>query len=219
MTLHIIEHTPNEPIHYSVICLHGLGASGDDLAPLAQEFNLPGVRFVFPTAPTIPITVNHGMRMPAWYDITTMDFNARTGAPELTPMIQEIHTLIANEQSQHGIAPENVFLMGFSQGGAMAIEIGLHFPEKIAGIVALSCYAPRGEHTFEMLAEANSQTPVFLAHGERDDVVPLSAGESLRDNLIQRAYSVDWHGYPMRHDICGAEISDIKKWFERRLEW
>lgn len=217
MTLSIIEHNPNGPVSYSVICLHGLGASGYDLAPLAQTFNLPGVRFVFPTAPAMPITMNQGMEMPAWYDIKTLDFNSRAHLPDLEDSIVAVHALIADEQSKQGIAPENIFIMGFSQGGAMALEVGLHYSQKLAGIISLSAYAPRSEKSFENLSPANSKIPIFQAHGKQDGVVPLAAGEFVKDKLQALDYALDWHTYDMAHEICLSEVTDIKQWFLKRI--
>lgn len=217
MSLSIIERNPNGPINYSVICLHGLGASGYDLAPLAQTFNLQGVRFVFPTAPAMPITMNQGVEMPAWYDIKNLNFNSRAHQPDLVDSIESVHALIADEQSKQGIAPENIFVMGFSQGGAMALEVGLHYSQQLAGIVSLSAYAPRAEATFENLSSTNKGTPLFQAHGKQDSVVPLSAGEFAKDKLLALGYSLEWRAYDMAHEICIAEISDIKQWFSTRV--
>jgi phospholipase/carboxylesterase len=217
MTLSIIEHNPSGSVNYSVICLHGLGASGYDLAPLAQTFDLPGVRFVFPTAPAIPITMNQGMEMPAWYDIKSLDFNSRAHLPDLNDSIAAVHALIADEQSKQGIAPENIFIMGFSQGGAMALEVGLHYSQKLAGIISLSAYAPRADKSFENLSSANSGTPIFQAHGKQDSVVPLAAGEFAKDKLLALGYSPDWHTYDMAHEISISEVTDIKQWFLKRV--
>lgn len=218
--LKIIEHNPaNSPTH-TVICLHGLGASGDDLAPLARELNLPNVRFVFPEAPSIPVTLNQGYLMPAWYDIRSLDFSSdlRSDHDGVNKACDSIKGLIANEQASYGIKPENIFLMGFSQGGSIALELGLHYDKRLAGIVGLSSLPAKGAKTFEGLSMENQSAPIFLAHGQQDMVVPYQVGELVRNKLNQLNYLIAWKSYSMGHEISPQELADLRQWFLQILQ-
>jgi len=218
-TLKTIEYAlGNAPTH-TVICMHGLGASGDDLSPIGQALQLPNVRFVFPQAPTIPVTINHGHPMPAWYDVRSMDFASavRSDHAGVDASCEAIKILIANEQAQYAIKPERIFLMGFSQGGSIALEVGLHASHRFAGIIGLSTLPAKGVKTFEHLSPESHTTPIFLAHGSRDQVVPLIVGEHIRDALKQKHYPIEWCSAPMEHTIWPEEMAALKSWFQKHL--
>ena len=218
-TLKTIEYClGNTPTH-AVICMHGLGAGADDLRPLAHTLQLPNVRFVFPQAPTIPVTINHGQPMPAWYDVRSMDFASavRSDHAGVDASCDAIKNLIANEQAQYGIKPEAIFLMGFSQGGSIALEIGLHAENKFAGLIGLSTLPAKGVKTFEHLSLESHSTPIFLAHGSRDPVVPFVVGEHIRDALLTKNYQVEWCTAPMEHTIWPEEMMALKLWFQQQL--
>jgi phospholipase/carboxylesterase len=204
-----IESAPNPTA--AVIWLHGLGADGNDFAALVPELDLqncPPIRFVFPHAPTLPITLNGGYVMPAWYDIRGTDLVSRQDAEGIHKSAQAINALIDEEVSR-GIPAENIVLAGFSQGCAMALHTGLRFPKRLAGIMALSGYLPLAETLPAERAPANANTPVFMAHGTADPVVIPARGEASRDALTQLGYPVQWHSYPMQHSVHPREVADI----------
>ncbi len=208
----------NAPTH-TVICMHGLGAGADDLHPLARTFQLPNVRFIFPQAPSIPITINNGYVMPAWYDARSMDLSSATRADHagVDASCAAIKSLVANEQAQYGIKPEQIFLMGFSQGGSIALELGLHYPQRFAGIIGLSALAAKGEKTFENLSAESQATPIFLAHGTQDQIVPFAIGSHIQQTLKNKHYSVEWHTAAVGHTIWPEEMAALKRWFEQRF--
>ena len=203
----------------SVIWLHGLGADGHDFAPIVAELQLPAtlaVRFVLPHAPQRPVTINNGYVMPAWYDIRGMDFTATEDAEGIEHSRGQIEALIARER-QRGVAPERIVLAGFSQGGAMALHTGLRHPERLAGILALSTYLPLADRLPAEAHPANADTPIFMAHGLHDPVVPLPLAETSRQYLESLGYRIEWHTYPMEHSVCPEEITDIRAWLLRVL--
>lgn len=205
---------------YTVIWLHGLGADGNDFAPIVPELGLaplPAVRFIFPHAPRMPITWNNGYVMPAWYDIVSLE-EGRRHADEggIRQSREAIRKLIARE-NERGVPTHRIVLAGFSQGGAMAYVAGLTHPEPLAGIVALSTYIPSPELLAAEQSDANRKTPVFAAHGTDDPVVPLELGVAARDALIASDYPVEWHSYRMPHSVCPQEINDIGAWLRTRL--
>ena len=208
-------HKPNA----AVIWLHGLGADGHDFEPIVPEIVRPGERawrFVFPNAPVRPVTINGGMSMRAWYDLKGLDRRAAEDSAGFRDTDVQVRHLIARE-GQRGIAPNRVVLAGFSQGGAVSLYTAPRFPEKLAGVLALSCYLPR-ESTFEAeRAPANASTPIFMAHGRADNVLTMSLGTQSRDFLKARGYRVEWHDYPMAHAVCPAEIADIREFLFRIL--
>ena len=208
----------NTPTH-SVICMHGLGASNDDLKPIAQTLALATVRFVFPQAPTRPVTINHGYPMPAWYDVKNMSFASTVYAdyPDVDTGCTDIKKLIANEQAHYGITPENIFLMGFSQGGSIALEIGLHAENTFAGIIGLSTLPAKDHQTFKNLSDISRQTPIFLAHGTQDNVVPFIVGEYIRKELTENNYQVEWTTAAQDHTIWPEEIAALKQWLTHLL--
>lgn len=199
----------------SIIVLHGLGADGNDFVPVCQELDLTAigpVRFVMPSAPVMPVSINGGYEMRAWYDILpTNDPARREDEASLRRSHQAIKALIDREV-QRGIAPARVVLMGFSQGCAMALMAGLRYPQALGGIVALSGYLPLPQHTHAERHPANQATPIFMAHGQHDDVVQMSRGLAARDQLLQWGHRVDWHDYPMAHSLCLEEVQDINQW-------
>ena len=203
----------------SIVLMHGLGADGNDFVPIAQELDLSGVgpvRFVFPHAPVMPVTVNGGYQMPAWYDIYGPDLVQREDEAGLRRSQASIEALIAREKSR-GIAPGRIVVAGFSQGCAMALMTGLRHPETLGGIVALSGYLPLARTLAAERHVANHGTPIFMAHGSADPVVQLARATASREALTQLGYSVEWHEYPMAHSVCMEEIADLNAWLLRVL--
>ncbi len=203
----------------TVIVLHGLGADGNDFVPIARELDLSAVgpvRFVFPHAPVIPVTINNGYRMRAWYDILGMELQRKEDEPGLRSSLALVEELLEREKSR-GIPANRIVLMGFSQGCAMSLLTGLRHKERLAGLVGLSGYLPLANTTVAERTDANTLTPVFLAHGEEDNVVPVQAGRASRDLLKSLGYSVDWHEYPMAHSVHPREILDLNGWLVRVL--
>jgi phospholipase/carboxylesterase len=202
----------------SVIWLHGLGADGHDFEPIVGELDLPRepVRFVFPHAPTQPVTINGGMVMRAWYDIVSADLSRREDASGVRASQKLLDALIARERSR-GVPADRIVLAGFSQGGAIALQTGLRHAERLAGIMALSTYVPIID---SVAAEANAATrdiPIFYAHGTQDPVITIDRAERSRDLLASLGYAVDWHAYAMPHAVCPQEIDDIGAWLRRVL--
>ncbi|HLV28126.1 MAG TPA: dienelactone hydrolase family protein [Burkholderiaceae bacterium] len=202
--------TGPEP-RYSVIWLHGLGADGNDFAPIVPELGLDGVgplRFVFPHAPQRPVTINNGMVMRAWYDIYMMDLVRREDEAGLRESQQAVEALIARENAR-GIPTANIVLAGFSQGCAMALQTGLRYPEKLAGIIGLSGYLPLAAQTEGERNAANNATPIFLAHGTMDPVVEFHRAQTTLEALERMGYDVRFKSYPMPHSVCLEEVHDI----------
>jgi len=203
----------------TVIVMHGLGADGNDFVPIANELDLSSVgpvRFVFPNAPVIPVTINGGYQMPAWYDIAVADLVAREDEAGLRRSQATIEALIANEKAR-GIAAERIVVAGFSQGCAMALMTGLRHGERLAGIVGLSGYLPIAATTAAERHAANLDTPVFLAHGRQDPVVPIARAQQSRDALAALGYTIEWHEYAMAHSVCIEEIGDLNAFLLRVL--
>ena len=198
----------------TVIVLHGLGADGNDFVPVAREMDLSAagdVRFVFPHAPVIPVTINGGHRMRAWYDILGADLVQREDEAGLRSSLAQVEALIQREKSR-GIPAGRIVLAGFSQGCAMALLTGLRHGEKLGGIVGMSGYLPLAATTRAERHAANAATPIFLAHGRMDPVVPLARAVASRDALEALGYMVEWHEYPMGHSVCMEEIGDLNRW-------
>jgi len=211
------ETAPN-PTH-AVIWLHGLGADGNDFAPIVPELvarQWPALRFVFPHAPVRPVTINGGMRMRAWYDIKGARIEDKQDEAGIRESIGGVDALIARE-GERGIAPARVLLAGFSQGGAIALAGGVRHAQGLAGIVALSTYLPLQERTAAERSTANASVPIFMAHGSVDPVVPQALGSASRDALAALGYDVAWHSYPMAHQVCAQEIADLQHWIGARL--
>ena len=195
----------------AVIWLHGLGADGHDFAGLVPELDLSGcppIRFVFPHAPSMPVTVNGGYMMPAWYDILGPNLVSQQDAAGIQSSERAIAALIAHEVAR-GIPAERIVLAGFSQGCAMALHTGLRLPHRLAGIMALSGYLPLADRFTAERHPANAQTPVFMAHGTQDPVVVIARGEDSRDALVALGQPVHWRSYPMPHSLHPQEIADI----------
>lgn len=212
-----IETGPNPTA--SVIWLHGLGASGDDFVPIVRELDLAGmqdIRFVFPHAPTMPVTVNNGYVMRAWYDIIGADLSRREDEKGLRASQAMVEQLIAQEKAR-GIPAERIVLAGFSQGCAMTIQTGLRHSEKLAGLLCLSGYVPLHTTIAEERHSSNQGTPIFMAHGRGDQVIPIIRAEQSRDLLRSLGYEVEWHEYLMPHSVCQEEVDDISAWFRRVL--
>ncbi len=219
MSLPTVEHETGPSPRYSVIWLHGLGADGNDFAPIVPELvdpAWPALRFVFPHAPVRPVTINNGMSMRAWYDIIGFDAHARQDEAGIRASIAAVEALIEREH-ERGVPSGRIFLAGFSQGGAIALAAGLRHAEKLAGIVALSTYLPIASALAAERSAANAATPIFWGHGTADPVVVLPRGSASRDALQALGYAVDWHTYPMAHAVCAEEIDDLRRWLGQRL--
>ena len=201
----------------SVIWMHGLGADAHDFepaVPLLQLESGPSVRFIFPNAPARPVTLNGGMQMRAWYDLVSMDRSAPEDEAGIRASAAGIEALIRRER-ERGIAADRIVIAGFSQGGAMALFTALRYPDKLAGIVALSTYVPIAQATLSEVSEANRAACIFMAHGQFDDVVPANFARSSRKRLHQLGYDVEWHEYPMAHSVIPEELGHIKAFLER----
>ncbi|RYE98101.1 MAG: carboxylesterase [Oxalobacteraceae bacterium] len=208
---------PNPTI--SVIWLHGLGASGDDFVPIVRELDLtglPAIRFIFPHAPTMPVTVNNGYVMRAWYDIVGADLSRREDEAGLRASQVMVEQLIAQEQAR-GVPAERIVLAGFSQGCAMTLQTGLRHPEKLAGLLCLSGYVPLADKLPSERSEVALSTPIFMAHGVHDNVVPFDRAEMSRDLLVSIGCQVEWHEYTMQHSVCAEEVQAISAWLKKVL--
>ena len=201
----------------SIIWLHGLGADGNDFAPIVPALKLPAaaIRFVFPHAPVQPVTINGGMRMRAWYDITDGAIR-REDESGVRASQALIEALIAREK-ERGTAASRLVLAGFSQGGAIALQTGLRHSERLAGIMALSTYLPIADKFAAEANTANRDVPIFMAHGSDDPVIPLARAEQSRGLLQSLGYNVEWREYPMPHSVCPEEVSDISAWLVKVL--
>lgn len=209
---------PAVPAQASVIWLHGLGADGHDFEPAVGELGLPAdlpVRFVFPHAPEQPVTVNGGMAMRAWYDVLDMEL-AREDEPGIRASERRVTALVAAEAAR-GVPAGRVVLAGFSQGGAIALHTALRYPEPLAGVVALSTYLPLAPTARAERNPANTELPVFMAHGTEDGVIPVDRGRRSRDELEALGHAVAWHEYPMPHAVCVEELRAIGSWLRERL--
>jgi phospholipase/carboxylesterase len=194
----------------SILWLHGLGADGSDFAPIADELALPlAVRFVFPHAPSMPVTVNGGYVMPAWYDIYSQDIAGGQDEAGIRNSQSMLTELIGRERSR-GINPRRIVLAGFSQGGAIALQTALRYPDRLAGVMALSTYLPLDGSLAAEMTEANRDLPLFMAHGHYDTVIPQQVAAMSRERLKSAGYSVEWHEYPMMHSVCAEELADIR---------
>lgn len=204
-----IQTAPN-PIG-AVIWLHGLGADGNDFAPIVPALQIPAetpLRFIFPHAPFRPISINGNMKMRGWYNLTGEDFTHdqdRDGIEDSARIVQELIT----QENHRGIAYENIFLGGFSQGGAMALHTGLRFTQRLAGIIALSTYLPLSDTLAAERAAENQSTPIFLAHGDHDPLIPIHFAHTSKQQLQQAGYSISWHQYPIQHNVSAEEIADV----------
>ena len=219
MPLPTVEHETAAHPRHAVIWLHGLGADGNDFAPIVPQLvdrAWPPLRFVFPHAPVRPVTINNGMPMRAWYDIKGMQIADKQDEPGIRASIAQLDELIARE-GERGIAAERVLLAGFSQGGAIVLAGGVRHAAKLAGIIALSTYLPLAEKTAAERSAANRGLPIFMGHGSIDNVVPEVLGTTSRNTLEMLGYAVQWHSYPMAHQVSAQEIADLREWIGARL--
>lgn len=218
--LDCIEILTAEPVQYSVIWLHGLGASGHDFEPIVPELKLPataGIRFVFPHAPVRPITVNAGMEMRGWYDIRSLDFGSREqDAAGIEASAALVEGLIDAEVAK-GVTASKIILAGFSQGGAIALFAGLTGRHTLAGIIALSCYLPIQETVLTRRQSQHLSVPIFMAHGQYDDVIQIQHAEQSRNLLLSEGFKLDWHSYPIAHSVSVDEIDAIAHWLKNQL--
>lgn len=209
-----------EDAGYAVIWLHGLGADGHDFEPIVPELkfhNQARTRFVFPHAPHRPVTINNGYVMRAWYDIVGISADAVEDEPGIRDSATRVGALIAQE-TQRGVAAENIVLAGFSQGGAVVLHTALRYAQKLAGVMVLSSYLPLRDTLASEAAAQNKAISIFMAHGEHDPVVPYPLGEFSQQQLVRAGYQVDWHSYAMGHSVVPQEIADISAWLDKVLE-
>lgn len=203
----------------SVIWLHGLGADGHDFEPLVPQLVRPGeraLRFVFPHAPVRPVTLNNGYHMRAWYDVAGLDRHARQDEAGIRASDATVRALIGRENAR-GVPTGSIAVAGFSQGGAMVLFTGPRYPERLAGIMALSCYMLMAP-TFDAEREAANQlTPIFMAHGRFDPLIDFDIGVNTRKFLEGKGYAVEWHDYPMPHSVCQEEVVAIAAWLRHVL--
>lgn len=212
-----VEIEPQQPANASIIWLHGLGADGNDFAPLVPHLKLPAtaqVRFVFPHAPKLPVTINGGMVMPAWYDILAMSIEREIDTPQLEQSAAAVKALIQREL-ERGVPANRIVLAGFSQGGAVAYEAALSFEQKLAGLLVLSSY-----FATQATVQANpvqASLPILIQHGTQDPVVPEQLGQQAKAKLEALNYPVSYQSFPMQHQVIGEQIEEISKWLQRVL--
>jgi len=215
-TLPYVEIAPTIPARATIICLHGLGADGYDLSDIVPQLHLPaalGIRCLLPHAPVRPITLNNGYPMRGWYDILGLDKHSLEDEKGIYQAEQSIQHLIAQEEAR-GIPSNRIILIGFSQGGALALYTALRYPKPLGGIAALSAYLPIAPTLATTASPANHATPIFMAHGKDDLLVPYEFGQYARAHLEKLNYTVNWNTYPMEHSICTAEIQDLSTWVQ-----
>ena len=211
-----VEVGPNNSRH-SIIWLHGLGADGHDFEPIVEELNISlPIRFIFPHAPNIPVTVNNGLNMPAWYDIRSAQIDQQQDEAGIQRSLQSVLALTARE-IERGVKSENIILAGFSQGGAIALHTGLRYDKPLAGIMGLSTYLPVADNLENELHQANKKTPIFLTHGTHDPIIPVHLAATTHACLQQLGYSAELKTYPMEHGVCPEEIDDISNWINSVL--
>jgi len=214
VTLH-----PAAPAVASVVLLHGLGADGWDFVPIVDELRLPDslpVRFVFPHAPQRPVTVNNGYVMRAWYDIKSFTPEGRADAAGVRESARRIDEYLLKETAL-GVPASRVVLAGFSQGGAVALHAGLRYRERLAGLLAMSCYLPFPSTLAAEKSAANVDVPILMCHGRMDPIVPIGMGLEARDALSASGYAVEWYEYPMQHEVCPQELAEVARWLRGRL--
>lgn len=214
--IHSVNLSNISKIDASVIWLHGLGADGHDFSPVVEQLDLPNVRFILPHAPLMPVTINNGYMMPAWYDLYGLTIGSHEDEEGIQVSQKYINSLIELEIKKE-IPVHRIVLAGFSQGGAIALHAALRYPQKLAGVVALSTYLPLKSQLDEMNS-ANARIPIFMAHGVYDDVISLETGKISLNLLQNRQIPVTWHQYNMAHSVCAEEIDDIKHFLEQVLQ-
>jgi phospholipase/carboxylesterase len=208
---------PESPAVATVILLHGLGADGWDFVPIVEELRLPlPVRFIFPHATERPVTVNAGYVMRAWYDIKSFTPEGRADAAGLADSVQRMNGYLDAEIAR-GVAADRIVLAGFSQGGAVALSAGLRYPQRLAGVLALSSYLPFPARLESEKSSENAEVPILMCHGRMDPVVNYAMGTEARDALKAQGYAVEWREYRMEHEVCGEELAETGKWLVRRF--
>lgn len=217
--LETIEMSTGDAPDGAVIWLHGLGADGHDFEPIVPELRLPSrlsLRFVFPHAPVRPVTVNAGMRMRAWYDIVSLDRRAEQDESGIRESAAATVEVVARER-ERGIPPERIVLAGFSQGGAIVTHTALRYPDRLAGLLALSSWMPLAQTLAAEASATNRDLPILMAHGRQDPMVPIALAEHSREALLAAGYPVQWQSYDMGHAVCAEEIADISLWLQERF--
>ncbi|KRG46798.1 carboxylesterase [Stenotrophomonas panacihumi] len=218
-TLDALELETRPSPQWSVIWLHGLGADGHDFAPIVPELvrpHWPALRFVFPHAPVRAITINNGVRMRGWYDIASFDFADRADRTGVLESVAQVEALIEREQAR-GIPPERILLAGFSQGGAITLAAGLRRQVPLAGLIGLSTYLPDMAHAADHLVAGAQRQPLFMAHGQGDPVIPIVHAQQSAQALQSLGFDIEWHAYPMAHQVCAEEIDALAAWLDRRF--
>lgn len=214
-----VEHTPSIAPTACVIWLHGLGDSGHGFAPIVPELKLPesmAVKFIFPHAPERPVTINGGMRMRAWYDIKSLDFNSRADLSGVEESAEQVSALI-DAQIASGIPANRIVLAGFSQGGVIALHLAPRLDKELAGVMALSTYLCEPSLLGEQAKESNRHIPFFFAHGNQDEVVPMFMGNAAYKTLKDNGFNATWKSYTMQHNVCMQEVNDISAWLQNVL--
>ena len=204
----------------AVIWLHGLGADGYDFVPIVDELRLPptlAVRFIFPHARPRPVTINNGFVMRAWYDINGLGADRKEDDAGIRESAGVVNGYI-EQQNARGVATERIVIAGFSQGGAIALQASLRYPERLGGVMALSTYLPLRESVAAEASRANKDLPILMCHGLRDPMIAAAIGKASRDQLVSLGYTVEWQSYPMEHQVCMEEVHDISRWLQARLE-
>ena len=204
----------------TIIWMHGLGADCWDFVSIVKELGLPAdlpLRFIFPQAPSRPITINNGQIMPGWYDISMTELQRKPDEAGVRQSQAAIEELIAREIGR-GVAANKIILAGFSQGGAIALQTGLRYREALGGIMALSTYLTLDDSLAAEATIANADIPIFMAHGTEDQLIPLALAQSSRTKMAARGYKIEWHEYPMPHSVCMEEIEEIGVWIQARFK-
>lgn len=214
--LSFVELNSTNTTERTIIWMHGLGADGNDFAPIVPELNLPkqlGIKFLFPNAPSIPVSLNNGYVMPAWFNITGPDLSANIDEEGISRSAVQIEALI-DAEIERGISCENIMIAGFSQGAVIALNVGTSYRKKLGGIIAISGLLPNSKTLLERANPANQDTPIFMAHGTQDMMVPIMLGDAAHQLLLTKGYHVNWHTYPIAHGVCPDEINDISQWIQ-----
>lgn len=218
--LPFVEVNPSKPHNAVVIWLHGLGDSGNGFAPIVPQLNIPeelAIRFVFPHAPIRKVTINNGFEMRAWYDIKSMDFEDRADRTGVVESVDLVEKLIQSEIDK-GIPPERIVLAGFSQGGVITYHLGLRYQHKLAGLMCLSTYMCDNEPDEVNWLKTNIDTPILVAHGKWDEVIPSELGKMAYSRLHELGYNIEWKEYPMQHNVCLEETQYISQWLQSCLK-
>ena len=210
----------SEQTEFTVIWMHGLGADGHDFVPVIPELKLPAslkVKFVFPHAPVRPVTLNNGMEMRAWYDLLSLDRSKTANEDDILTTVSWINQMI-DDEIESGTPSTKILLSGFSQGGVIALHTGLRYPQKLAGIMALSTYIPFKDNMIAQANDSQKGIPIFAAHGEHDPVITVASWHDYVPTLEAAGYKVEPHLYPMEHSLCLEEINDISAWLQKTLK-